>query len=109
MILNITVEDRTYHIEVPQYVLDEGESFFNKMDDDMDKGWQMSREYVPRPDVEQRCQIAADHLLTAMHNENRRSLLMMAGYIMKRLPTVERVDIDTTGNMGETQFHFKKD
>ncbi len=74
----------------------------------MDQGWQMSREYVPNPDVEQRCQIAADRLLTAMHNENKHSLLLMAGYIIKRLPNVERVDIDSTGNINETRFHFEK-
>lgn len=107
MILEVTVEDRTYRVEVPQYVLDEGETFFRKMDEDMDQGWQMSREYVPKPNVEQRCQIAADHLLTAMHNENKQSLLLMAGYIIKRLPRVERVEIDTTGTMGETRFHFE--
>lgn len=108
MILNITVEDRTYSIEVPQHVLDEGEPFFQKMDEDMDQGWQMSRDYVPNPDVEQRCRIAADRLLTAMHNENKHSVLLMAGYIIKRLPNVERIDIDTTGNMNETRFHFEK-
>ena len=108
MILEVTVEDRTYRVEVPQYVLDEGETFFRKMDEDMDQGWQMSREYVPNPDVEQRCQIAADRLLTAMHNENKHSLLLMAGYIIKRLPNVERVDIDSTGNINETRFHFEK-
>ncbi len=108
MILNITVEDRTYCIEVPQDVLDEGEPFFQKMDEDMDQGWQMSREYVPNPNVEQRCQIAADRLLTAMHNENKHSLLLMAGYIVKRLPNVERVNIDTTGNINDTRFHFEK-
>lgn len=108
MILNISVEDRTYRIDVPQDVLDEGEPFFQKMDEDMNRGWQMSREYVPNPDVEQRCQIAADRLLTAMHNENKHSLLLMAGYIIKRLPSLERVDIDATGNMNETRFHFEK-
>lgn len=107
MILNVTVEDRTYRIEVPQDVLDEGEPFFRKMDDDMNRGWQMSREYVLNPDAMQRCQIAADRLLTAMHNDNKHSLLLMAGYIVKRLPNVDRVDIDTTGNMSETRFYFE--
>ncbi len=106
MILNITIEDRTYRIDVPQEVLDEGEPFFQKMDADMDRGWQMNREYVPEPNTEQRCQIAADRLLTALHNENRNSLLLMAGYIIKRLPEVQGVDIDTTGNMSETRFQL---
>ncbi len=108
MILNIKVEDKSYRIDVPADVLDDGDAFFRKMDKDMDRGWQMSREYVPNPDIEQRCQIAADRLLTAMHNNNKHSLLLMAGYIMTRLPNVEWVDIDTTGDMNETRFNFEK-
>ncbi len=106
MILEVKVDERTFPIEVPQQVLDDGEPFFAKMDHDMNAGWQMSRHYIDNPNVIQRCQIAADRLLSAMHMENQSSLLMMAGYILKRMPKVNRIDIDTTGNMEETEFHF---
>ena len=36
------------------------------MDQDMDAGWQMSRDWVDNPSREQRCQIVADKLLTAL-------------------------------------------
>ena len=107
MILQITIDEKNYSIEIPQDVLDEGESFFEMMDLDMDQGWQMSREYVRNPNVKQRCQIVADRLLTAILNENTQSLLLMAGYIVKHLSDLESVDIDTTGNMHETRFFFK--
>lgn len=106
MILKVTVDTKTVQIDVPQFIIKDGEDFFRKMDADMDNGWQMSREYVDNPNVVQRCQIAADRILTAMHNNNKDMLLMMAGYIVTRLPKVTHVTIDNTGNMQETQFQF---
>jgi len=106
MMLTVTVDTKTVQIDVPQFIIKDGEDFFRKMDADMDNGWQMSREYVDNPNVVQRCQIAADRILTAMHNNNKDMLLMMAGYIVTRLPKVTHVTIDNTGNMQETQFQF---
>ncbi len=106
MVLTVTVDTKTFQIDVPQFVIDDGEEFFNKMDQDMNNGWQMSREYVSDPNVVQRCQIVADRILTAMHNNNRDIMLMMAGYILTRLPKVIHITIDNTGNMQETQFTF---
>lgn len=106
MILTVTVDTKTFQIDVPQFVIDDGEEFFHKMDQDMDNGWQMSREFVDDPNVVQRCQIAADRILTALHNDNKDILLMMAGYIVSRLPKVTHINIDNTGDMHQTQFEF---
>jgi len=106
MLLTVTIDTKTVQIDVPSIVLDDGKEFFTKMDKDMDSGWQMSREYVANPNVVQRCQIVADRLLTALHNNNKNVSLMMAGYIVTRLPKVTHVSIDNTGNMQETQFQF---
>ena len=55
MKLNIIVEGRTNGFEVPDNLLIEAKDFFAKLDQDMDKGWQMSRDWVEKPDAEQRC------------------------------------------------------
>ena len=104
--LTVTVDTKTFQIDVPQFIIDDGEEFFSKLDQDMDNGWQMSREYVDNPNVIQRCQIVADRILTAMHNDNKDIMLMMAGYILSRLPKISHINIDNTGNMQETQFTF---
>ena len=62
MKLNIIVDGRTNAFEVPDDVLVDAKDFFDKLDADMDKGWQMSRDWVEKPDAEQRCQIAADKI-----------------------------------------------
>lgn len=104
MILKVIVNEQTYPIEVPPEMLEEAEEVFGKMDADMDRGWQMSREWVQAPDPMQRCQIAADRLLTAIENDNRNLCTMMAAYILKRMPGVDAVDIDTSGDMTQTQI-----
>ena len=104
MILNVYVDDRTFQVDVPQDVLDEGREFFARMDQDLDQGWQMSREFVDHPGALERCQIAADKLLTALHKDNRNLLLLMAGYILTHVPGVQGVNIDTNGEMQSTRL-----
>ncbi len=104
MILNIYVDDSAYAIEVPTDMMQEGEEFFARMDRDMDRGWQMSRTYVERPNTVQRCQIAADKILTALHTGNQKLALLMAGYVLSRVPGVQGVRIDTNGEIFNTEL-----
>lgn len=101
------IDNRTHRIEVPPDVLDEGETFFQKMDRDMDSGWQMGPEFVESPNTMQRCQIAANKLLVSVSTQNKLLVELMAGYILKRLPGVKIVDIDTSGEMLNTEFKFE--
>ena len=104
MILNAIIDDQVYELKVPDSLLSQADDFFDRLDRDMDTGWQMSRDWVTHPDVLQRCQIVADKLLTALESENQRLGLLMAGYILKRLPGVEAVEFDLQGEMGNHQF-----
>ncbi|WP_455198959.1 hypothetical protein [Kaarinaea lacus] len=104
MTLTVVIEGNTYAINVPENVLTEGQSFFEKMDKDMDKGWMMSREWVEKPDQVQRCQIAADRIADSINTENETLTYLMAGYILTRMGNVKEVHIDTDGEMTETQF-----
>jgi hypothetical protein len=72
----------------------------------MDRGWQMSRQFVERPDPMQRCQIVADQLLTSIMQENQATAMLMAGYIALRMPGAVGVDIDTSGEMQNTQVLY---
>jgi hypothetical protein len=106
MILNVIVDEQTYPLEVPEFVLAEADELFDKMDADMSKGWQMSREWVDNPTNKERCQIAADRLLTALENENQSLATMMAGYIIKRMPGVKTVRIDAEGDITLTELYM---
>lgn len=107
MQLTLHIDDKTQTIELPKDIHEEGNDFFKMMDRDMDRGWQMSREWVECPNLIQRCQIAADKLLGAIHSENETLMLLMAGYIVSRLPDVQGVKINTDGEMMETELITK--
>ncbi|NCA68932.1 MAG: hypothetical protein EOM91_02290 [Sphingobacteriia bacterium] len=104
MILNAIIDDQIYELNVPDVLISQGQDVFDRLDRDMDAGWQMSREWVARPDQIQRCQIVADKLLTALESENQKLGMMMAGYILSRLPGVESVELDTQGEIQNTCF-----
>jgi hypothetical protein len=104
MILKAIVDDQVYELQVPETLIDQAARFFDELDRDMDRGWQMSRDWVPAPDRLQRCQIVANKLLTALENANERLGRLMAGYILARLPDVDSVELDTQGEIQNTRF-----
>lgn len=109
MKLNIMIDGQSSDFEVPDELLTEAEDLFKSMDADMDKGWQMSREWVASPDAEQRCQIVADKILTAIEHNNEKLLMMMVAYILRTMPGVRGVNIDITGDMNETEIIMADD
>lgn len=104
MLLKAIIDDQELSLEVPEQILEQGQPFFAKLDADMDQGWQMSREWIARPTQIERCQIVADKLLTALEKENDRLGMLMAGYLLSRLPGLETVTLDTHGEMQNTLF-----
>jgi hypothetical protein len=85
-------------------MISSAQAVFAKMDADMDKGWQMSRTWVEAPNDSQRCQIAADKMLTAIQQEKSATVGLMAAYIMNKFPGIRAVDIDTSGDMNLTEL-----
>ena len=108
MFLKAIVDEQVYTLNVPDPILRQGAGFFDQLDRDMDQGWQMSREWVQTPDRLQRCQIVADKLLSALEKENERLGMMMAGYILSRLPNVDAVEFDLQGEIQNNQFRFRE-
>jgi len=102
--LKVLMDGNVYSISITSEITIEGEPFFSKMDQDMDKGWMMSREWVENPTQIQRCQIAADRLVDSIHSENETLTHLMVGYILTRMENVQEVHINTEGDMMETQF-----
>ena len=100
------VGDQVYAVEVPDDLLQDAAAFHARLDRDMDRGWQMSREFVPQPDRLQRCQIVADRLLTSIMQGNEATAMLMAGYIALKMPGAVGVDIDATGEMQNTELLF---
>jgi len=106
MILNVIAGEQPIQINVPEFLISDAIEMFVKMDKDMDNGWQMSRVWVDKLSDIQRCQVVADRLLTAMENENENMKLMMAGYILYKMPNVKSIYIDMEGDMTATELEI---
>ncbi len=106
MRFKVVIGEQVYAVEVPEALLREAAEFHARLDRDMDRGWQMSRQFVERPDAMQRCQIVAEKLLTSIMQENQATAMLMAGYIALRMPGAIGVDIDTSGEMQNTQVLY---
>jgi len=104
MILKVTIDEKTFPLELDDEMIHRAYDAFKKMDDDMNQGWQMSRTWVDQPNDTQRCQIAADKMLTAVQNEKTATVGLMAAYIMHKIPDIQAVDIDTSGDMTLTEI-----
>lgn len=105
MILKVAIDGQTYQLTVPEFMLAEADELFNKMDVDMSKGWQMGREWIADPSTKERCQIAADRMMTAIETENQNLATMMAAYILKRMPGAKEVVYDDEGDMLQTEIY----
>jgi len=104
LILKLIIDDQPREINVPDALLAEARDYFDQIDRDMDRGWQMGRDWIEAPDRIQRAQIVADRLLTAIETDNLKLGTLMAGYLLDRLPGVETVEPDIQGEIQNTRF-----
>lgn len=103
--LAIEIGEQNYQVDVPDDLPVDATDFFQKMDRDMDCGWQMSRWWVPDPDATQRCQIVADKLLTAIQKNNDDFAMLMCAYILNNKPATRRIVINTEGEIQGNEFY----
>ena len=104
MLFTLYLDDHAIPINVPDALVQEAGDIFDKMDADMDRGWQMGRQWVDEPDLEQRCQVAAHRLVTAWETGNQKLGMMMAGYIMARAPMVRVARVPTDGEIQDIEL-----
>ncbi|MGB5708006.1 MAG: hypothetical protein WBM41_14395 [Arenicellales bacterium] len=107
--LFVLVAEEQRLISVDQAMLDDAYPLLEKIDQDMDNGWRLGRRFVHSPSTLERCQVAANRLLTALHTQNQASMTLMAAYILRRLPGVKTVNINSEGEANETMFYDHND
>ena len=99
MILKIIIDDEEQDIHVPESIIADAKDYFDMLDKDMDQGYQMSRTWVEKPDLLQRCQIVGDRILTAIETENTKTGTLMAAYILARVPSAYALHLNNEGDM----------
>ncbi|MCU7797503.1 MAG: hypothetical protein KZQ75_10265 [Candidatus Thiodiazotropha sp. (ex Myrtea spinifera)] len=104
MQLNLIIDDWSMDLDIPDDYLDSMGESFDRMDKDMDRGWQIGQKWVKNPSPKQRCQLVAGKLLTALETDNENLAMMMGGYILSRMKGIRQVVIDNTGEPEGTAF-----
>ena len=101
MQFNITIDQMPYALEVSDAIFEELKPIVADMDAEYDKGIQLGRHWVDEPTAEQRCQIAANKIVNALHQEDVRSFYVMASYILSKFPALKMVTVDTDYEIDE--------
>jgi len=100
-LLNVKFDGQDFQLRIPDNIITEATDYFAMMDEDMNKGYQMGRYWKASPDTYERCQIAADHILTALENDNNKTATMMGAYILSRMPDTIELQLNSEGDMTE--------
>jgi hypothetical protein len=107
MELKVIIDDQLYTLNVPDEIIEGATDAFDRMDRDMDKGWQMGRDWVENPGVEDRVRIVGDKLLSALEREDHNLGRVMAAYILSRVPQLDTLVLDTTGEIGSSELRYR--
>ncbi len=107
MILNINIDQQSYELEVQEALIKELKPVFDDMDNEFDRGVQMGRYWVEKPDAEQRCQVAINKLINAMHSEDKRSVYIMAAFIFYKFPDVLSVTSSSDFEIQDIDIRLK--
>jgi len=106
MNFNITIDEESYTLEVSDAIMKELQGVIEEMDADFDKGARIGRYWIDVPSDEQRCQIAADKVVSALHQQNVRMFYQMAAYILTKFPTLQMVTVSSDFEVSDIHFEI---
>ncbi len=95
MNFNITIDEESYTLEVKDELMQELENIHKDMDEEYDKGIQLGRYWIDTPDLEQRCQLTANKVVSAIHQEKVRDFYLHSSYILRKFPELKRVTVSS--------------
>ncbi|VAW63560.1 hypothetical protein MNBD_GAMMA09-865 [hydrothermal vent metagenome] len=95
MNFNITIDEESYTLEVGDELIQELQEVHKEMDGAFERGIQLGRYWIESPTLEQRCQLVADKIVSAVHQENIRQFYVMAAYILSKYPNLKNVTVSS--------------
>ena len=107
MELKVIIDEEMYLLNVPEEIVRDAAETFDRMDREMDNGWQMGRDWVDSPGVEDRIRIVGDKLLSALEREDHDVGRVMAAYILSRAPGLDTLTLDTSGEIANSELRFR--
>ena len=107
MELKVIIEDQLYTLNVPEEIIEGATDAFERMDREMDNGWQMGRDWVEQPGREDRVRIVGDKLLSALERGDHDLGRVMAAYILSRMPELDTLVLDTAGEIRNSELRYR--
>jgi hypothetical protein len=107
MDLKVIIDDELYTLNVPEEIIRGATDTFDKIDRELDNGWQMGRDWVESPGLEDRIRIVGDKLLTALEREDHDLGRVMAAYILNRAPDLDTLTVDTSGEIRNSELRYR--
>ena len=95
MNFNITIDEESYTLEVKDKLMLELKDMHHEMDAEYDKGLQLGRYWIEAPTLEQRCQLTANKVVSAIHQEDIRQFYLTASYILSKFPNLKQVTVSS--------------
>ena len=95
MNFNINIDEESYTLEVTDELMQELQDAHKDMDDEYDRGIQLGRYWIDSPTLEQRCQLTANKVVSAIHQENIRQFYVTASYILSKFPNLKQVTVSS--------------
>ena len=106
MNFNITIDQEPFTLEVADGIIQEAQEFIKDMDADFNKGLQLGRNWLDNPSDEQRCQIAINKIVNAMHQENIRMVYLMAAYVLSKFPNIKMITFSSDYEVDEIDIEL---
>ena len=78
--------------------------YLDRMDQQMDAGITLGKDFIANPDQQQRAQFVAFTLITAIQQDNDAVIAAMNSYLAIRLPDLKQVKADTDENSNKVMF-----
>ncbi len=108
MNFNITIDEESYTLDVKEELMQELQSAHRDMDAEYDKGLQLGRYWIDTPTLEQRCQLTANKVVSAIHQENIRQFYLMASYILAKFPNLKQVTVSSDFEISDIDIELEE-
>jgi len=104
MNFNITIDQEPYTLEVSDALLDEFQEVIKDLDADYDRGFQLGRYWIESPSDEERCQLVANQVVNALHQDDVRQFYIMSAYLFSKFPTLKMVSLNSDLEVNEIEI-----
>ena len=105
MIIDVKINEKHESLALPDKFISDASAMFLKMDNDMDKGWQLKMNWIESPDLMDRCKIAMYKFNDALEKDDPKTASLMLGYVVYKMPEIKGVHLEFDDEESTINFY----